>query len=153
MKHISIAVCVVVLVFAVAITAQTPGQPKSGSVEQELINLEQEWGDANVKADVAFLDRILAEDWVFTDPDGVVWTKAQNLAALKSGEDVVTSMVPNDMKARVYGDAAVVTGGNTTKETFKGKDISGLYRWTDTWIKKAGRWQCVATHASKIAEK
>ena len=62
-------------------------------------------------------------------------------------------MVPNDMKARVYGDAAVVTGGNTTKETIKGKDISGLYRWTDTWIKKAGRWQCVATHASKIAEK
>ena len=62
-------------------------------------------------------------------------------------------MGPDDMKARVYGDAAVVTGRNTSKETLKGKDISGLYRWTDTWIKEAGRWQCVATHASMIVQK
>jgi ketosteroid isomerase-like protein len=153
MKRIAITVCVVVLAFAVAIIAQTPGQPKSGSAEQELLKLEQDWTNANVKADVAFLDLILAEDWVFTDPEGVVWTKAQSLAALKSGEDKIVSMVPDDMKARVYGDAAVVTGRNTTKETLKGKDISGLYRWTDTWIKKAGRWQCVATHASMIVQK
>jgi len=149
MKRIVIAVCVVVLAFGVAILAQQ----KSGSAEQELLKLEQDWANANVKADVAFLERILAEDWVFTDPEGVVWTKAQSLAVLKSGEDVVSSTVPDDMKARVYGDAAVVTGRNTTKETLKGKDISGLYRWTDTWIKKAGRWQCVATHASMIVQK
>ncbi|HEX2694415.1 MAG TPA: nuclear transport factor 2 family protein [Acidobacteriota bacterium] len=153
MKRIAIAVCVVVLVFAVAAWAQTAVQPKGGSAEQELLKLEQDWTNAAVKADLAFLDQILAEDWVFTDPEGVVWTKAQSQAALKSGEDVITSMVPDDMKARVYGDAAVVTGRNTTKETLKGKDVSGLYRWTDTWIKKAGRWQCVATHASEIVQK
>ncbi len=149
MKRLAIAVCVVVLAFGVAILAQQ----KSGSAEQELLKLEQDWTNANVKADVAFLEQILAEDWVFTDPEGVVWTKAQSLAVLKSGEDKIASMVPDDMKARVYGDAAVVTGRNTTKETLKGKDISGLYRWTDTWIKKAGRWQCVATHASMIVQK
>jgi ketosteroid isomerase-like protein len=153
MKRIAFAISVAVLVFAVTIIAQTPAQTKSGSAEQELLKLEQDWANAVVKADLAFLDRILAEDWVFTDPEGVVWTKAQSQAALKSGEEVITSMVPDDMKARVYGDAAVVTGRNTTKETFKGKDVSGLYRWTDTWIKKAGRWQCVATHVSMIAQK
>jgi ketosteroid isomerase-like protein len=149
MKRMAIAVCVVVLVFGVAI----PAQQKSGTVEQEQFQLEQDWTKALIKADVAFLDRLVAEDWVFTDPEGVVWTKAQSLAILKSGEDVITSLVPDDMKARVYGDAAVVTGRNTTKETLKGKDISGQYRWTDTWIKKAGRWQCVATHASIIVQK
>ncbi len=149
MKRTAIAVCVVVLVFGGAILAQQ----KSGSVEQELLQLEQDWTKALVKADVAFLDRLVAEDWVFTDPEGVVWTKAQSLAILKSGEDVITSLVPDDMKARVYGDAAVVTGRNTSKETLKGKDVSGQYRWTDTWIKKAGRWQCVATHASMIVQK
>ena len=153
MKLIAIAVSVVVLTFAVVAWAQTPAQPKSGSAEQELLKLEQDWTNAEVKADLAFLDRILADDWLFTDPDGVVWTKAKSLAVLKSGEDVVSSMVPDDMKVRIYGDAAVVTGRATTKETFKGKDISGLHRWTDTWIKKAGRWQCVATHASAIAQK
>jgi ketosteroid isomerase-like protein len=153
MKRIVIAVSVAVLVLAVGTQSQTPAQTKSGSAEQELLELEQDWANAEVKADLAFLDRILAEDWVFTDPEGAVSTKAQDLAALKSGEYVITSMVIDDMKARVYGDAAVVTGRSTSKETFKGKDISGLYRWTDTWIKKAGRWQCVATHVSMIAQK
>jgi ketosteroid isomerase-like protein len=57
----------------------------------------------------------------------------------------------DDMKVRVYGDEAVVTGRNTTKGQFKGRDISGQYRWTDTWAKRNGRWQCVAEHDSKIA--
>jgi len=153
MKRIAIAVCVVVLVSAVAAWAQTPVQPKSESAEQELLKLEQDWTNALVKADVAFLDRIRAEDYTWTDAQGVVWNKAQSDAALTSGEDVISSMVVDDMKVRVYGDAAVVTGRNTMKETLKGKDISGQERFTDTWIKKAGRWQCVASHGSKIAQK
>jgi ketosteroid isomerase-like protein len=153
MKRIAIAACVVVLVFAVTSIAQTPTQPTSGSVEQELLQLETGWANANVKADVAFLDRILAEDCIFTDPEGVVWTKAQSLEHLKSGEQVITFMVSDDMKVRVYGDAAVVTGRNTAKGTFKGKDVSGQEQWTDTWIKRDGRWQCVATHWSRIPQK
>jgi ketosteroid isomerase-like protein len=146
MKRIVIAVSVAVLVFGVAVLAQT----QSKSVEQELLKLEQQWTDALVKPDLAFLDRIEADDYTFTDPEGSVWTKAQSQADLKSGEDVISSCVADEMKARVYRDAAVVTGRNTTKETFKGKDISGQYRWTDTWVKLAGRWRCVATHASRI---
>ena len=149
MKRIGIAVCVVVLVFGVGSLAQQ----KSGSVEQELMKLEQDWTNANVKADVAFLDRILADDWTAADQDGTVYNKTQFLTSMKSGEDVISSLVTDDMKVRVYGDTAVVTGRNTGKETLKGKDISGQYRWTDTWVKKAGRWQCVASHWSKIAGK
>jgi len=62
-------------------------------------------------------------------------------------------MENDDLKVRVYGDAAVVTGRFTTKETLKGRDISGQYRFTDTWIKKAGRWLCVAGQGSKIPQK
>jgi ketosteroid isomerase-like protein len=153
MKRMAIAVCAVVLVLAVAVFAQTAPKPKSGSAEQELLKLEQEWGDALVKPDLAFLDRILGEDYMFTSPEGEVLTKAQMLAELKSGEDVVSSVVNFDMKVRVYGNAAVVTGHSTDKETVKGKDISGEYRWTDTWIRKGGRWQCVADHASRVAGK
>jgi len=55
------------------------------------LNLVQDWMDAEVKADMGFLDRFIAEDWVLTDPVGVVWTEAQFLAGLKSGEGVVIS--------------------------------------------------------------
>jgi len=149
MKNISIAVSVIVLVFGAAILAQT----QTGSVEQELIKLVNDWMDAEVKADMAFLDQFIAEGCVITDPVGAVWTKAQFLSGLKSGEGAVISAVLDNVKARVYGDAAVVTGRMTARQTLKGQDISGSYQCTDTLIKKAGRWQCVAIHISRIAQK
>jgi hypothetical protein len=156
MKRMAFLASLVVLVFAVGLLAQqttfTP-RAKAVSAEQELLKLEDGWANAEVKADVAFLDKILADDWELTGADGVVLPKAQYLASLKSGDNKVSSEVDADMKARVYGDAAVVTGIVTVKETDKGKDVSGRYRGTDTWIKKAGRWQCVATQISRVAEK
>ena len=56
------------------------------------------------------------------------------------------------MKVRVYGDAAVVTMRAMIKETYKGEEISDIVRITNTWIKKAGRWECVSTHSSRIGE-
>jgi hypothetical protein len=149
MKPIIIAVSVLILVSAIPILAQT----KSGSVEQELIKLEKQWGDAMVKGDLAFLDQILAGDYTGIDVDGLTVTKAQFLANLKSKEDVYTSWVMDECKVSVYGDAAIANGLSTGKEQYKGKDISGQYRWLDTWIKKGGRWQCVASVAAKVAQK
>jgi ketosteroid isomerase-like protein len=143
------------LVFAAASLAQTEFSPrkKSVSVEQELIKLENEWNDAMVRRDVAFLDGILADNWTGTDQDGTFLSKAQFLASLKSGEDVISSEVADEMKVRVYGDTAVVTGRNTFKGKLKGKDTSGQERWTDVFVKRTGLWQCVASHWSRIAAK
>jgi len=161
MKHMAIAVSVAALVLIVAVSAQPTEKVEKQYVlkprmspDQELIKLENEWADALVKRDVAFLDRVLTEDYMATDPDASVSTKAQTLAALKSSEDVISSMVVDDMKVRVYGDTAVVTGRATSQKTVKGKDVSGQNRWTDVWVKDyAGRWQCVAGHSSRIAQK
>jgi ketosteroid isomerase-like protein len=123
------------------------------SAEQELIKLENEWANAWAKRDVAFHDRIMADDYTWTSPEGEVFTKARNLALVKSGHDVITSWVLADMKVRVYGDAAVVTGRDAIKETYKGEDVSSQNQWTHTWVKRAGCWQCVAGHSSEIAQK
>ena len=143
----------IVLVFAVAILAQTGAKPKGQTAEQELLKLEQEWTNADLKDDWATMDRILVDDYVLTDRDGEVSTKAQCEAFMRSGEDKILTLVTDDMKVRVYGDAAVVTLRATIKETYKGEEISDVCRITNTWINKAGRWQCVATHASRIAGK
>jgi ketosteroid isomerase-like protein len=123
------------------------------STEQEFKKLEQEIGQAWAKRDITSYDQILADDYTWTDFDGIVWTKAQDLETLKSGEVVNTFYEVDDWKVRVYGDAAIVTGCTTVKETWKGRDTSGKYRYTDTWVKLAGRWQLVASHTSKIAQK
>ncbi len=152
MKRLIIAVGLAVLVFAAGAQSQTSGETKAGTVEQELLNLMQDWMNAEVKADMAFLDAFITEDCVITDPSGAVWTKAQFLGGLKSGEGAVLSFVLDNMKVRVYGEAAVVNGRMTAEQTFKGQDISGQYQCTDVFIKKAGRWQCVAIHLSKLAQ-
>ncbi|MBZ5565051.1 MAG: nuclear transport factor 2 family protein [Acidobacteriia bacterium] len=131
-----------------------PAAPAKGaSVEQELIKLENDWNNALVKRDVTALSGMMAEDWTVVDPEGTVENKTQFLAEIKSGEDMTTSAMADEMKVRVYGDAGVVLGRNTVKEKYKGKDVSGQYRFTDTWVKKAGRWQCVATAVTKITKR
>jgi ketosteroid isomerase-like protein len=149
MKRFAIAVGVAVLVFGVAVLAKT----QTASVEQELLKLENEWAKSVVKLDLAFMERILADDYTWTDPEGNIHTKAEEIASIKSGQGVVTSCVSDDVKVRVYGDAAVVTGLTTQKGMVEGKEVSGQFRWTDTWVKIAGRWQCVADHVSNIPQK
>jgi ketosteroid isomerase-like protein len=149
MKRIAFTVGLIIMAFGVAILAQTQAE----SMEQELMKLEKQWADAVVKKDLPFLEGIWADDYAWTASDGNVWSKAQTLASLRSGEDAVLSVRTDDVKVRVYGDAAVVTGRSTFNETFQGKDVSGSERFTDTWVKRSGRWQCVAMHCSRIAQK
>jgi hypothetical protein len=153
MKRFVIAVSVVVLVLTVAAWAQTTAQPKGGSAEQELVKLENGWNDAMVKLELAFLDQILADDWMTGQSDGTVTTKAQLLANIKSGDYLATSVVLNGYKVHVYGDAAVFLCHYTEMSKTKGKDTSGKYQSTDTWVKIAGRWQCVASNGSKVEQK
>jgi len=104
------------------------------SVEQELIKLENEWADAWAKRDVAFIERIETDDYTWTSPSGEIWTKPRDLAfvkSLKPDKDAPFSQVIAEMKARVYGDAAVVMGRDVIKEMHEGKEISRQERWTD----------------------
>jgi uncharacterized protein (TIGR02246 family) len=156
MKRVAFVVGVAVLALGVAGRAHTPVRTQTASTEQELIKLENEWGAAWVKHDVAFFERIEADDYTWTSPDGEVWTKARDIEFVKSmgsGKDVTMSQVIAEMKVRVYGDTAVVIGRDIVEEKIEGKDVSHQERWTDTWIKRDGRWVCVAGHSSVIAQK
>lgn len=124
---------------------------RNAKVEQQLIKLEDACNDALIKGDVAFFDRIDADDLACTDDEGTLTGKARWIEDMKSGKVKLTSLVNDDYKVRVYGKAAVVTYRCIMKGQW-GKDISGQYRETDTWVKLAGRWQCVAIHTSKIVE-
>jgi len=137
---------------AVAFTLSMPCLVTAQSVDQQLKKLEVAWGDAGIKKDYATLDQLLADDFSVIDEEGRIQTKAQGEAAMKSGEDVFTSQVLSDMKVRVYGDAAVVTGKAVAKGTHKGKEVGGTYMFTDVWVKHGSAWQCVAEHVSKLGK-
>lgn len=125
---------------------------KTGAIEKEVTRIEQEMVDALLKGDASANERYLAQDFVFTGPDGKVVDKAQTVADVKSGDLKFESSKLDDMKVRVYGDTAVATYGSTDKGTYKGKDISGRFRWTDVFVKRGGKWQIVSGQGTPIAQ-
>ncbi len=149
------------LLFALLIAAGSPGyaqtpakpaadKPGAAGAEQALTKIEQDMLAALLKKDAAGFGRHFADDAVLTTPDGTVQTKAQLLADVKSGDLVLESSSLSDMKVRVFGDAAVVTYGTTDKGKYKKQDISGRYRWTDVFVRRAGEWQLVAGQGTPI---
>lgn len=122
---------------------------------QKITQLYKEWDAADMKGDLAALDRLIADDYVGTSPEGAVESKAQILAELKSGELKVLSAVTDDVKITVYGNTAVGTGRWTAngKNIAKGKTWGGVHRFTDTWVFRDGRWQAVADQLTKIEVK
>lgn len=152
MKRIVLAAGLVILVLGIAILAQT----QTESVEQELITLENKWGEAIIKRDPASIgmlrDRLTADEFIMMF-DGSVFTKAQYFEYVNTIKDDIVSFVMDEWNVRVYGDAAVIMGRGTMKMRSAGEETSNQWRFTDTWIKRAGRWQCAAAHNSTITQK
>ena len=148
-------------ILAVAVLTATSvvfGQPlgkrnkQNGTVEPALVQIEQEMDYAVVRGDTSPSERYLADNSIFTGPDGMVTDKARNIADLKSGDLKLESSKLDDMKVQVHGNTAVVTYGTTDKGTYKGKDISGKYRWTDVFVKHNSKWQIVAGQGTRVAQ-
>ncbi len=122
----------------------------TSSVGDQIKKLEQDWAQAVLKRGAAAVDEFEADDIVSTDPSGRVTDKAQDKQDLSSGDLKFDSMEVSDLKVNVYGNTAVATGTNALKGTYKGQDISGTYRFTDTWAKRNGKWQVVASQGTKV---
>ena len=139
-----------ILTFGQAKTATPKGD--AASVEQTLIQIERDWMQANTKKDVAALDRILADDWTALDEEGKSQNKAQAVAELKSGVLVIQSAELGPIKVKVFGSTAVAIGSHTSKGTYKGKDASGKYVWTDVFVNRNGRWQAVVSQWARVGK-
>jgi uncharacterized protein (TIGR02246 family) len=126
-----------------------PGSTASGEDEQTLLQLERNWSEAFVKKDVATLDRILANEFQANWP-AFVGNKKQFLGLVKSGVAKAESAVNSELKAFVFGDMAIVHGLATEQSSVAGKNTSGQYRYTDVFVKRDGRWQCVTGYSIKV---
>ena len=138
MKKLISTIALVLVVSSLAF-GQAKKQTQATSAEQELIQLENEWTNAAIKRDVSVLDRILADEAIFTGFDGNLGIKAELVADVKSGASALSSAVVDNIKARTWGDTGMVWMRWTEKSQYKGKHSSGQYQSTDTWIKISGR--------------
>ena len=125
------------------------GQQSTQEVETYIKLSEQQWAEASMKRDTATVERILADDFVGLDPHGSFFQKAEELASVSKNVGDYVFAKGNDVKVRVYGDAAVVQGSESWK---KRNGERGRYVWTDTWIRRNGTWQIVAAVDVKVPE-
>jgi hypothetical protein len=117
---------------------------QDGAVEKELMQKERDWCTAQLKRDPAMLAAIVADDVTDISRDGKLGDKAGLLEGIRNGNG--TACEVDQMKVRVYGDAAVITG----RSTIASPSFTGQALWTDTFVKRGGKWLCVATQSSAV---
>jgi ketosteroid isomerase-like protein len=139
---------IAVLVFTSAFIAFGQRAPKS--VDQVIRQVDKERIAAQIGADAASLDRLYADDFIGIGPSGRVRTKPQVIADFTSGDLKFRSIVTDDVRVRVYGNAAVETGRSTMIGQDKGKAVPRDNRFTRVWIKQKGRWRLVSNHYSTL---
>lgn len=142
---------IVLTLISIVSTAQKPAAAKA-SDRETILQLERDWTQSFVTMDVAANQRIVADDFFGTEPDGRRITKAEMLAELKA-EDALESnrLNEDDVKIRFYGTVAVVNGSETWKRKSDGK--TGRFIWTDVFVKRNGKWQVVASQDLEVADK
>ena len=121
--------------------------------ETKLVELQQTLAKAWLAGDRATVERIIAPEWTSTGPDGSTTDRSIVLAQVfETGGHKIRVLEVNHVKARVFGDAAVVTGRTHGVGEFEGSGYDVVIRFTDTFVRRQGRWQAVASHASIIQD-
>lgn len=92
---------------------------------------------------------MLAPEWSVIHITGAVLTKAEVVQMCKAPRPPIETSKLDDLSVRVFGDAAVVTG-RTTATTGGAKPATLTLRFTDVFIRRAGRWQVVASQATRL---
>ncbi len=124
--------------------AQTKADPASSKVTA----LEAKWNDAYKRNDPAGMEALLSDDFIITVEDGSTFSKTGYLAHTADSELRVQISDMTDLRVRVHGTIAIVTGAYHEKGTSKGKGYESRDRFTDVWMKTAAGWQVIASHYS-----
>src|SRR5205085_9778122 len=102
----------------------------TAGVEEQIKKTEKARGGAVLKADVAPLEGLTADDYVLINASGQVSNKAETMSMIKTGKIKLTANEVSDLKVRVYGDTAVVTGKSTAKGSINGVELKGPVMFT-----------------------
>ena len=142
-----------VLATACAVTASAFQSPRVKSDQQVLIELEQGWNAAFYRKDVGFIENILADEFVATYDDGSRGDKARELALAAEFNQQVDSSIQDEFTVKVYGDTAVVWFTLRLVGIRQGQRAEVAFRYSDVFVLRSGRWQCVSTQSTRVNPK
>lgn len=131
--------------------------PDRAAIERELLRIENDFPRVLKEHDAEAIRRVEADDIVEIIPDGSTTTKAQDITDIQAGNltadswDILEANVTvlNSDAAFVSG-RSVIKGGKVKGPSGQTMDISGEYRWIDTFARRDGQWKLVASAAVKV---
>ena len=121
--------------------------------ERDIRRVEAEICQAFQRGDAASLRPLLDDGFILTSSTGVVTDLAQNLEEVRTRDPAYDEFRNHDQIVRLHGDAAIVTGITTVKGRSGGKSFAKDFQFTDTWVRRDGRWLLAASHASALPER
>lgn len=148
-RSILLAVFAFGLLSASAATAQTN---HASNKADDVRKLERAWLDAYEKRDVAAMTAIVADDFTITFADGSVQTKPQVIESIKRASGPPSKFYTENVQARVYGDTVVLIGLVVSEWKQGDKTMTDRSRYTDTYVRRNGQWQVVASHLSSASK-
>ena len=156
-----ILLCILVSASLVACTTPTPttetatattGTVDKTELETKLKGIEASWNLSQLDKDhgLKLLEEIIADDYLSINNKGVKQNKAELLKSRTENKEIITEVINGDMTVTVFGDnVATIVGSNVTKGKDKdGKAFSRTSFWTDTYMKRNGKWQAIGTGES-----
>ena len=122
----------------------------SGNAEK-IIELDRQRMTAMAEKDVSKLDRIIADDLIYTHSSARVDTKKSLIGAMESGATVYTAVEPSEVVAQDLGDAVVLTGVAAISVKSGGVANSFRVRFVDVYANRGGQWQMVTWQSTRLA--
>jgi len=144
---------VILATLVIGVCSVALAQVSRDKMQEELLTVEKEFTQAIARNDAEAIAQFLADDWIIIDADGGIISKARFLEVIKSGALTHETMESDDVRVRVYGDSAVVTGLTTTKGKFMEQEFTTRERATDVLVKQNGRWRCVLSQLTRFTKK
>lgn len=137
------------LLFAMALAST---QADDAATKQEILRVEAELLHAWETGDAATLRRDLDPTFTLVDSKGNITDFAANVGEVEKRDPAYTVFRNRDQAVRVYGDSAIVIGITRVEGSSGGAEFKAEFRFTDTWVKRDGRWVLAASHATRLPD-
>lgn len=145
----SVAILALAVVATLAIScSNAASQPDPEQVKNEIAALERRLIVSIQRKDLGALNEIWDEQYFGTGPDGATVTKSDLMAAVKDGVLQVETIEPDDLKVRLFGDVAVLTGKAVVRAKVVEEDVSSNVRGTGIFVNRGGKWKIAGVHVS-----
>lgn len=140
---------IICLVITMLITASAYAQQPL-SDETQILRLEDDWVRGLETRDRKLLDKVLARDFTFIEPDGTIKNRDEYLADRSSDIAYTESFENIDLKVNVFGNSALASGIAKITERRQGKRYRFSLRWKEMWLKNEGGWRVLASQATPV---